>query len=818
MKVLKFGGTSVNDSNSISKLVEIVRAELDKTKPLVVVTSAMGGVTNQLLEMAYNAEKGWETDRQLKEVLDRHLEVIQTLIPEDKQDMAATRIKLFFSELEKLLLGVRMLKEISPRTKDSIVSYGELCSTWLVCEVLSQYEPKTRYVDARELFITDSQFGNAKINTQETETNIRHYFSNISANLYCVTGFIASDNEGCTTTLGRGGSDYTAAFIGAVQNAEEIQIWTDVDGFLTADPRLVRKAFSLPEISYTEAKELTYFGAKVIYPPTMIPAFAKRIPIRIRNTFNLDFPGTVIHDKAGSSKAPVRGITSIKDVVLINIQGSGLMGYSGFSGRLFSLLAREGVNIILITQASSEHSITFAVSPEDAYKAEKVLQREFEMELAAQKIDEPEIVTGKSVLAIVGENMKRSTGTSGILFHALGRNGVNVTAIAQGSSEYNISVVIDNKDLAKALNVVHEAFFLSEAKTINVFFAGIGNVGKTLLKQLQAQEEWLLENNNLRIQLIGMINSRRMLFKPGGFETADWERLFEEESEAADLSIFVERMKELNLANSVFVDNSASERIVAFYEGIFNSNISVVTCNKIGNSSSYEQYKTYKEAVRKHGVDFLYETNVGAGLPVIKTLQDMLISGDRIQKIEAILSGTISFIFNNFSGDKSFHSIVKEAQEKGYTEPDPRDDLSGLDFKRKMLILARDSGYPLEMEDIQMQPILPDSVMSAPDIPSFYVELEKADAHFEKLKKDAEAADKKLRLIGIMEDGKVSIELKAVDNSHPFYSLSGSDNIIAFTSLQYSGNSPLVVKGPGAGGEVTAAGVFADLVKVGSQG
>lgn len=817
MKVLKFGGTSVSDFESIEKLRAIVLGQVSENQPTVVVTSAMGGITNKLDEMASKAEKGGEIIQAVQEIEDRHLEVIHRLIPAKNQNPVIMQIKLFLNELEELLQGVRAVKELSARTRDKILSFGELCSTTLVAGVLTQEYAKTRFVDSRKLILTDSRYGRARILMEETEQNILEFFNTTDSNLICLTGFIGANAEGRTTTLGRGGSDYTAAIVGAVMGAKEIQIWTDVDGFMTADPRMVSRAFSLEEISYTEAKELSYFGAKVIYPPTMIPAFSKQIPIRIKNTFNPDFPGTVIHGKAKKSKSLIRGISSINEVCLINIQGSGMMGNSGFSGRLFSVLARHGINIVLITQASSEHSITFAVSPTDVREAQKVLAEEFQMELQSHKIETPEIVKELAIVAIVGENMRHTRGISGELFHALGRNGININAIAQGSSEFNISVVISKKDLGKALNVIHEAFFLSPVKTLNVFYVGIGNIGKTLLEQLAENEEFLYQNNSLRIKMIGITNSRHMLFSPDGISLSDWEKVFDESEEKADLEIFIQRMKELNLPNSVFIDNSASAQVVTHYKDIFAANISIVTCNKIGNSGSYEQYKAYRDAVKKHGVDFFYETNVGASLPIINTLKDLLISGDRILKIEAILSGTISYIFNNFQGDKHFYEVVKEAQEKGFTEPDPRDDLSGLDFMRKMLILARECGHELEIEDIEMKGILPDSCMTAIDVPSFYHELEKADAHFEKIKKSAEEEGKVLRLIGVMEDGNVRIELKAVDETHPFYSLSGSDNIIAFTTNRYTQEGPLVVKGPGAGSAVTAAGVFADLVKVGAR-
>ncbi|TAM93153.1 MAG: bifunctional aspartate kinase/homoserine dehydrogenase I [Chitinophagaceae bacterium] len=817
MKILKFGGTSVGSVQSIKTLIGIVEEAHKKNNGIAVITSAMGGVTNNLLEIARLAEDQQDYSPLMHQIEQRHIEVIKTLVPAKNQNPLLMQLKIYLNELDELLSGVMALKELSPRAKDHILSYGELCSTFMISGILQQRIPNILFTDSREIIHTDSHWGNAHINESKTSKLVHEYFKKNKDNLCCITGFIASNDKHQTTTLGRGGSDYTASVIGAILQCEEIQIWTDVDGFMTADPRMVEKAFSLPEISYTEAMELSYFGAKVIYPPTMIPAFANHIPIVIRNTFNPAFAGTQIRSNAYRNGSMIRGIASINDVVLINVQGSGMIGKTGFSGRLFSAMAKESINIILITQASSEHSITVAVSPEDAQKARVVIEEEFELELEAKKLDYPQIEPSFSVLAVVGENMKHTPGITGKLFYALGRNGINVSAIAQGSSEYNISVVIKKDDLTKALNVAHEAFFLSPVKTLNVFYLGVGNIGKTLLRQIKAHEDFLLENNSLRIRMIAITNTKKMLIREDGIPLKGWEKLFQENTEHADLEAYFHKMKSLNLPNSVFIDNSASADVVNHYPEIFASNISIVTCNKLGNSGAYEQYKLFRKLVKKYNVDFLYETNVGAGLPIIKTLQDLLVSGDKILKIEAILSGTISYIFNEFKGKRHFYEIVHEAQEKGFTEPDPRDDLSGLDFMRKMLILARDSGYIIEMKDIEMEHILPDACMKALSVDAFYKEVEKADAHFEELKKKAEQQHKALRYIGMMENGKVSIKLEAVDNTHPFYSLSGSDNIIAFTTSRYKQNGPLVVKGPGAGAEVTAAGVFADLVKVGAR-
>lgn len=815
MNILKFGGTSVGSAQSISALIEILRKERGDENPIVVL-SAMGGVTNTLLEMAENARKAQDYADQLKEVEAKHFEVIRALLPAGAQNPVLTKLKIYFNELEDILQSVFNLRELSLQTKDLILSYGERCSTVMISHIARQQFPEALYVDGSELIKTDSNFGQAKVNTQLTEMLIREFYESNSNKLLFVTGFISSNDEGRITTLGRGGSDYTAAIWGAALNATEIQIWTDVDGMLTADPRIVKKAFSLAELSYTEAMELSYFGAKVIYPPTMIPAFLKKIPIIIKNTFNVDFAGTYIKHGAQASTLPIKGISSIDEISILNLSGSGMVGKAGFSGRLFSLLSREQVNVVLITQSSSEHSITFAVKPADALKALSLINKEFELELQARKLEYPEVENGLSILAIVGENMKRTPGISGRLFNALGRNGVNIRAIAQGSSEYNISVILSRADLSKAVNAVHDAFYSDLKKTLNVFCLGTGNIGKTLFQQLQNQMPFLAKNNDLQVKVMGISNTRKMYLNAEGIDLTSWETVLEEQGEKADLGEFIKQMKGMNLANCVFVDNTASHNPIQYYLDVLQSSISVVTCNKIGNSAEYDQYVAFKEAARKHGVEFYYETNVGAGLPIIRTLKDLMLSGDRIARIEAILSGTISYIFNNFKGDRLFHEVVKEAQDMGYTEPDPRDDLNGKDFMRKMLILARDAGYALEEKDVSIESMLPAACMAASSVADFYKEMENNAAHFENLKQEAAKGSKVLRYIGKLEDGKVAITLQMVDDSHPFYMLSGSDNIISFTTDRYK-ERPLVVKGPGAGAEVTAAGVFADIINVGKR-
>lgn len=815
MKVLKFGGTSVGSVQSIQTLLGILKKGVKNKEKPVVVLSAMSGVTDLLSSMAERAANGEDFLTQLAELEKRHFDIVRNLLDIQHQNPALTGLKIYLNQLEDLLQGILTLRELTPKTRDLVLSYGERCCALMISKIAAQHFPEVLCVDASELIKTDSSFGQAKVNLELTELLIRSFYKEHSDKMLLVTGFIAANDAGQITTLGRGGSDYTAAIFGSVLNASEIQIWTDVNGMMTADPRMVKKAFSLSELTYTEAMELSYFGAKVIYPPTMIPAFLKRIPIVIKNTFEPDFAGTVIRHDCKPSNLPIKGISSINNISVLNLEGSGMVGKSGFSGRLFSLLAREQINIILITQSSSEHSITFAVQPGDSEKARQVIEQEFELELLAKKLEHVVIEENLAIIAVVGENMKQTPGVSGKLFHALGRNGVNVRAIAQGSSEYNISVIISAHDLAKALNAVHDAFFVQLTKTLHAFCLGTGNIGKTLFRQLNAHAGYLKEHNGIQVKIAGISNTRKMTFNEDGISLDKWQDEMQASQQEANLKEFVSRMISMNLPNCVFIDNTASPQPVEVYEDVFKANISVITCNKIGNSGSYKQYKAFHDAAKQHGVDFFYETNVGAGLPIIRTLKDLMNSGDRIMKIEAILSGTISFIFNNLKNGTSFHDVVKLAQEKGYTEPDPRDDLKGTDFMRKLLILARDAGYPMEAADIQIENILPKSCIEAKTVEDFYSALKAEDKFFEKLKTEAEKGKKVLRYIGKLEDGKAAITLQMVDENHPFYTLSGSDNIISFTTDRYR-ERPLVVKGPGAGAEVTAAGVFADLINIGA--
>ena len=813
MRVLKFGGTSVGSVESIRAIIDITKNLLAQKEEVAIVFSAMGGVTNQLIEMAKlakNNNPGFADI--LAQIEKRHFDTAKSLLNVKYQSKVIANIKLTLNELEDILHGISLLNELSKRTLDLVMSYGERLSSYMVFEAMRQEGIDCEFLDSRTLVKTDNNFGAARVNYSLTNANIENYFKSHSKT-QLITGFIGSTEQNETTTLGRGGSDYTAAIIGSALNCQEIQIWTDVDGMMTADPRKVKKAFTISKVSYIEAMELSHFGAKVIYPPTLQPAFAKNIPIKILNTFNPTHAGTLISKETDKNGYPVKGLSSINEVALLNVQGSGMVGEKGVAGRLFNTLAKHSINIILITQASSEHSICFAIDPTDADEAKRILDDEFMIELQNGKLDQIIIEKGLSVIAIVGENMKLTPGISGRMFSALGRNGVNVVAIAQGSSEYNLSVVVPKEDLNKAMNALHDSFFLSETKTMNLFVVGVGLIGSTLLEQIHKQAAYLENKKSLVVNVVGLANQATMLFNENGISIDNWKEELANSNQKSDLAEFVKTMKALNLPNCVFVDNTASKELPSFYNGILDESISVVTPNKTANSGTYIQYLELQNTARKRGVSFLYETNVGAGLPVINTLKDLLLSGDQIIRIEAILSGTLSYIFNNFKSGVKFKDVVWEAKQKGYTEPDPRDDLSGMDVARKILILSRETGLPMEMNDIVIEQILPESSVKAKTIDEFFTSLENENAFFENKLNTAQKEGKVLRFIAKLEDGKASISLQSVDANHPFYSLSGSDNIISFTTERYK-ERQLVVKGPGAGAEVTAAGVFADIIHI----
>jgi aspartokinase/homoserine dehydrogenase 1 len=815
MKVLKFGGTSVGTVDSIKQVISILENNLNNNEQIAVVFSAMGGVTNRLIEIGRMAATGnTEYLELLRAVEERHFATIRGLIHVKNQSSTFANVKGLFNDLEDLLRGVSLIRELTARSLDLIMSFGERLSTTIINEALINRGINSNFCDARKLIHTNGAFGMAEVDFKTTNQLIQEYFTQATA-LQCITGFIASTTGEITTTLGRGGSDYTASIFGAALDAEVIEIWTDVDGMMTADPRKVPTAFTIPTISYAEAMELSHFGAKVIYPPSLQPAFAKNIPIKVLNTFNTDFEGTLVSRVANDKQYAITGISSIDDIALVNIQGSGMIGVAGISARLFTTLSENEISVILISQASSEHSICFAIDPRNAERARVVLEKAFETEIAIGDIDNIGIEKNLSIIATVGEGMKQSTGVSGKLFSVLGKNGINIIATAQGSSELNISVVISKNDLSKALNAIHGVFFQSEVRTLNLFLVGVGLIGSTLLEQIRKQAEFLRKEKLLVLNIAGLTNSRKMLLNPEGISPDTWRSDLEETGVKTSLPAFVQRLKELNLPNSVFIDCTSDKDIVQFYHTLLDSSISVVTPNKVANSGSYKEYQRLQKTAINKGVKFLYETNVGAGLPIINTIQGLMASGDKFLKIEAILSGTLSYIFNTFNTQLRFVDVVGEAKAAGYTEPDPRDDLSGTDVARKILILAREVGVLLEPEDVKITRLLPENCLTAPTIDDFFKELESSNDYFAGLVTSAEEKGGVLRYVATLENGKATVELITVDSKHPFFSLSGSDNIISFTTERYK-DRPLVIKGPGAGAEVTASGVFADIMSISS--
>ncbi len=820
MQILKFGGTSVGSVESIKQVLHIIETHRQDGDQIAVVLSAMGGVTNQLIEIGRMATTGNVDYMELvRRIEDRHFNVVKALIPVKEQSKVFANVRGIINELEDLLRGVSLIRELSLRTHDLITSFGERLSTTVLTECAKSTGIPAQFVDARTLIKTDAQFGQAGVNYTLTNQLIQEHFAKISgsagAPVQMITGFIGSTEKNETTTLGRGGSDYTASILGAALNADIIDIWTDVDGMMTADPRKVPNAFNIPTITYAEAMELSHFGAKVIYPPSLQPAFARNIPIRVLNTFNPEHSGTVVSRTAERRQYTITGISSIDDIALVNVQGSGMIGVAGVSAKLFGVLAAHKISVILISQASSEHSICFAIDPRGAEHVKAILDAEFATEISHGHIDNIAIERDLSVIATVGEGMKKSSGIAGKLFSVLGKNGVNIVAVAQGSSEINISVVINKNNLSKALNALHNIFFQSEARMLNLFMVGTGLIGKALLKQIYAQTEYLRQEKLLKICVVGVANTKKMLLDPKGLVLEEWHERQLTDGVTTSLPAFIEKIKDYNLPNSVFIDCTSDKEIVQHYESLLDANISVVTPNKVANSGPYSEYRRLQRTALNRGVKFLYETNVGAGLPIINTVQGLMTAGDRFLKIEAILSGTLSFIFNTFGPGRSFADVVREAKERGYTEPDPRDDLSGQDVARKILILAREAGFPLEPEDITINNLLPQSCLDAPTIPVFFTELERNNDYFENLLTGAEARGEKLRFVASFEDNRAVIELRSVGPEHPFYQLTGADNIVSFTTERYK-DRPLVVKGPGAGAEVTASGVFADVVSIGS--
>ncbi len=814
MNVLKFGGSSVATPARIRSVIEIVKPYL-QDKKCAVVFSAFGGVTDTLIALSVSALTGKiEYKNQLQALEARHLDTVRELIGIQRQSAIIAQVKFTFNELEDVLHGVFLVKERTPRTLDYIMSFGERLAAYIIAEALKDQGVQAEFLDARNVVRTDSNFGYARIDFETTNKLIAEYF-NTRNSLQVITGFIGSSASGETTTIGRSGSDYTAAIFAGALKASALEIWTDVDGMMTADPRKVKKAFTVKEMTYEEAMELSHFGAKVIFPATMQPAMINRIPIWIKNTFNPTFQGTLISENSNGKNLIIKGISSMDKISLLSVQGSGLVGVVGVSMRLFGTLAKENISVILISQASSEHSICFAIEGSKTQHAKTAIEKEFLYEIRSREMDEIKVEENLAIVAIVGENMKHNPGTSGRMFSALGKSGININAIAQGSSELNISAVVHEQDIAKALNVLHEAFFLSDRKVLNVFLVGTGLIGKSLLAMIQKQFDQLAKQNHLEVQVVGVANSKKMLFNEDGLKLQNAVTQMRDTGEDMNLNAFFGTMNSMNLSNSIFVDCTSSEEVTEYYEPILASNISIVTPNKKANSGSYKQYQTLKSAAFKRGVKFLYETNVGAGLPVINTLNDLLISGDKVIGIEAVLSGTLNYIFSSFKAGDKFSDVVKQAKEKGYTEPDPRDDLNGMDVARKVLILSREAGLSLELEDIKVENLVPTDCQGSMPIDLFFEKLTSHNAAFEKLRADAESRKEKLRYMAVLQNGKTSIRLGSVNDQHPFYSLSGSDNIILLTTERYH-DRPMVIRGPGAGAEVTAAGVFADIIRIGN--
>jgi aspartokinase/homoserine dehydrogenase 1 len=814
MLVMKFGGTSVGTGGAIEKLIQIVGARIPDGVRVVVV-SAFSGVTDALIALAQAAGSGDEHfEAPFYALKKRHCDTAAAFLTAAALSQATAELDKTFAELRRVLDGISILKELSPRSLDYIMSFGERLSAFLVSRFFAARGIPAEFLDARLLVKTDDQYGKAVVFPKETFANIKKYVEGRPA-LQIATGFIASTRLGTTTTLGRGGSDYTAAVFGAALDAEKVEIWTDVDGVLTSDPKKVKNAFSIDAISYSEAVEMSHFGAKVLYPPTVQPLFEKNIPIWVGNTFNAEAKGTLISSSESANPWPIRGISSLSDVALIRVQGTGMVGVAGFSSRLFGSLARRSISVILISQASSEYSICFAVAPPDAEGAQSAIAEEFEREIEAGLLEKPTPEKNLAIIAVVGGRMKSTPGISGKVFYALGRNGVNVVAIAQGSSEINISAVVAKEDESKALNAIHEAFFLAGTRSVNLYLAGCGLIGGTLLEQIAKQRETLADRYKIRINLCGAANSKKMIFAPEeGIEPSKAKELLAANGAADfDIEAFVQRMKAANLPNSCFCDCTASESVAAAYESILQAAIPIVTPNKKANSGSFDYYKRLISYSRDRGIPYLYEVTVCAGLPVISTLRDLYLSGDRVTRIEAVLSGTLSFIFNSFDGAKPFSALVREAKAKGYTEPDPRDDLNAMDAARKALILARECGMPLEFSQVNIEPILPEACFKAPDVETFFRELEKSDAAFEKRRAEAAAQGKQLRYVAEVEAGSARLALRAEPPESPFRSLVDSDNIVVITTERYS-KLPMVIKGPGAGAQVTAGGVFADIVRI----
>ena len=813
MKVLKFGGTSVGSVKSILSLKKSVEAEA-RTQPVVVVVSALGGITDKLIATSQMALKGDDRWREeFDAMVTRHHQMIDTIITDDKKRVDLfNKVDQLFDQLKSIYYGVFLIHDLSEKTQAAIVSYGERLSSNIVASLIKNGVR----MNSRDFIRTERKNGKHTLDSELTVKLVKEFFAPICSDkaaktVAVVPGFISRDRDtGETTNLGRGGSDYTAAIIAAAIDAEVLEIWTDVDGFMTADPRVIKTAYTINELSYIEAMELCNFGAKVIYPPTIYPVCVKNIPIKVKNTFNPEHPGTLIKDHIENDQKPIKGISSIKGTTLITVTGLSMVGVIGVNRRIFTTLANKGISVFMVSQASSENSTSIGVRDEDAEAAVEVLNEQFAKEIETGAMFPMHAESGLATIAIVGENMKHTPGIAGKLFGTLGRSGISVIACAQGASETNISFVVDGRFLRKSLNVLHDSFFLSEYKVLNLFICGIGTVGGMLIEQIRSQYEELMQRNGLKLNVVGIASSKKYLLDRDGIDLST----YKEQLSNAPLpdQKLGDAIVQMNIFNSVFVDCTASKEIAGLYQTFLEHNISVIAANKLAASSDYDNYIKLKKTARDRGVWFRYETNVGAGLPIIGTINDLRNSGDKILKIEAVLSGTLNFIFNEISADVPFSETVRRAKEQGYSEPDPRIDLSGTDVIRKLVILTREAGYKVEQQDVEKHLFVPDSYFEG-SVDDFWAKLPALDADFETRRQQLEAENKHWRFVATMEHGKTNVALKEVDRNHPFYNLEGSNNIVLLTTERYK-EYPMQIQGYGAGASVTAAGVFANIMSI----
>lgn len=806
MKVMKFGGTSVGSKESILSLKRIVEAEDDN---VIVVVSALGGITDKLIstsKMALDGDKRYLDE--IEAMAKRHHKMVDDVITDgEKHDKLMATVDALLDQLRSIYYGVYLIRDLSEKTIAAIVSYGERLSSQIVAALVDG----AKWYDSRNFIKTTQKHGKHVLDSDLTQRLVRETFAELPR-VALIPGFISSDrHSGETTNLGRGGSDYTASIVAAALNAEVLEIWTDVDGFMTADPRVIRTAYTINELSYIEAMELCNFGAKVIYPPTIYPVCVRNIPIKVKNTFNPDAQGTVIKSSVDNDRKPIKGISSIKGTTLITVTGLSMVGVIGVNRRIFTALADNGISVFMVSQASSENSTSIGVRDEDAEEAVNVLNQEFAKEIQTGAMFPMHAESGLATIAIVGENMKHTPGIAGKLFGTLGRSGISVIACAQGASETNISFVVDSRLLRKALNVIHDSFFLSEYNVLNLFICGIGTVGGNLIEQIRSQYEELKRTRRLKLNVVGISNSTRAIFSRDGIDLATYREQLEK-SEPSNIDHLRNEIIGMNIFNSVFVDCTASGEVAGLYQTFLEHNISVVAANKVAASSDYDSYMRLKETALRRGVKFLFETNVGAGLPIIGTINDLRSSGDKILKIEAVLSGTLNFIFNEISESVPFSETVRRAKEQGYSEPDPRIDLSGKDVVRKLVILTREAGYKVEQDNVEKHLFVPDEFFKG-SIDSFWENLPSLDAEFERRRKGLEAENKRWRFVAKMDHGRTCVSLEAVDRNHPFYNLEGSNNIIMLTTERYK-EYPMLIQGYGAGAGVTAAGVFANIMSI----